>query len=113
MATSVTIERVIEHATIDFDRLEPAPSIRKWDEILEARAKCQVHVGDPVPGASYPILESYRGGVLYLPDGWRLVRTHPNHEGVNQWTHDPVPGETERGLMRHGQDTYEVIVKYL
>lgn len=112
MAKSFTIEEVLVHTTLDFGRLEPAPCVRKCDEIFKAVSECTVQVKDPEVGATYPILENYREYVLYLPGQWRLVRTYPNHEGINQWGHEPVAGERERGVMRRGEDSYEVIVKY-
>ena len=99
------------------DVLCPAPSVRDWEEIKEARDN------DPTPdfknisdfvGKPLEILTTYRGWNLYLQGGVTVIRTDPKTHGGNGLVSLPDKKTVEPGrIIWNCEAAYECEIEYI
>ena len=97
--------------------LQPAPSITEWDYISKATSPTIGTRGpfDPAKALleDYNIVADYRGGVFWIDEGWKVIRTNPCRGGVNQYTTWPAKGDQEEAwFIANGKD-YTVKIRYI
>lgn len=110
--------KVIIHSitATNFGNLEPAPSVRDWEEMREAL------VSDTTPRFTTPaeflglpleILTTYRGNLIYLAGGVSFTRINPTTCGGNGYTSLPTSNVIEKGSMQWGGVSYDIDAEFV
>lgn len=94
--------------------LEPAPSVRDWDEISESLEGVQpIDTWYNLQHGTHEIRGSYRGWTLYLYPNVRVRRIEPNTQGGNGYAGWPSPGMQEKVHVHVNDEVYEGRIEFV
>ena len=114
MATSVRFISITPHGLADPCALEPAPSVRDWDEIqagLEGVAP--IATVDALLEGTHKIRGDYRSWTMWLYPNARFYRDEPKTTGGQGMAGWPSPGMGENVTLRMDGAKFSAVVEFV